>query len=202
MVEEIWKPIIGYEGLYEISNYGSIRSVERTVISKNGRVLKQKGILLKTNKRGRYTCKSLFKDGGSRAYTVHRLVALVFLPNSENKPHINHIDNDRYNNYVGNLEWVTQKENLIHAANQGRMSKPPVNYTSLERLQQVKELLEQGISRTEIAKRLKMSRHTMYDYFGSDKDYKSGKQQTAPIACYPVDFLPVIENAIELGFGS
>lgn len=175
MTEEIWLPIKGYEGLYEVSNYGSIKSVPTTVISKNGSLRKRKGRLLKTHKRGRYMSKSLNKEGVSKAYTIHRLVALAFIPNPENKPHINHKDNNRYNNYVDNLEWVTQKENLQHAADQGRMVKPPVHYVSFEKLKQAKEWLDQGISRTEIEKRIKMSRHTMYEYFGSDKDFKAGK---------------------------
>lgn len=174
-MEEIWLPIKDYEGLYEVSNYGSIKSLPGTVVSKDGRVRKIKGGLLKTHKRGRYMSKSLNKEAVSKAYTIHRLVATAFIPNPENKPHINHKDNNRYNNYVGNLEWVTQKENLKHAAEQGRMVKPPVNYIAFEKLKQAKELLDQGINRTEIAKRLNMSRHTMYDYFGSDKDFKAGK---------------------------
>ena len=175
MIEEIWRPIANYEGLYEISDYGSVRSLPGSVFSRDGRVMKRKGGLLKTHKRGRYTNKTLYKNMISKNYTIHRLVALAFIPNPENKPHINHIDNNRYNNHVNNLEWVSQKENLKHAYDQGRMSKPPVNYVSQERLRQAKELLDQSINRTEIAKRLNMSRHTMYNYFGSDKDFKAGK---------------------------
>lgn len=178
-MEEIWLPIKGYESIYEISNFGSMRSIPATITLKDGKVRERKGVVLKISKRGRYMSKSLFKDGVYKSYTVHRLVALAFIPNPDSKPHINHIDNNRYNNRADNLEWVTQKENLKHAAEQGRMKKPPVNFISPEKLQKAKDLLDQGVTRRDVERQLNMSGHTINSYFGK----KLKKSEKEKISC-------------------
>jgi len=99
----IWKDVVGYEGLYKVSDTGIIRS-EIT-----GKVRKQS---LQTNKR--YFCIGLSKDGASRMHRTHRIVAMAFIDNPENKPEVNHISGDRMDNSVGNLEWVTRSENHVH----------------------------------------------------------------------------------------
>lgn len=98
-IQEIWKPIEGYEGLYEISNLGRLRN--------------SKGVIRKPQSNGNgYKKVFLYRDGKGKGFFVHRLVAKAFVPNPENKPHVNHIDESRDNNVASNLEWVTQKENL------------------------------------------------------------------------------------------
>lgn len=108
---EIWKPIKGFEGLYEISNLGRVKTLPRA---------KVKGGILKpsTNVWGYLNC-ILWKNGIHKSFPVHRLVADAFIPNPEGKPIINHIDCNRKNNCVENLEWCSQKENIRHSVNLG-----------------------------------------------------------------------------------
>lgn len=108
---EIWKDIVGYEGRYQISNMGRIRSVARVVTWKNGSVKTYKSRIMKTNKRGEYIGVSLYKDYKSKDFMVHRLVAEAFIPNPNNLPFVNHIDEDKLNNVVDNLEWCTRQYN-------------------------------------------------------------------------------------------
>lgn len=131
-MKEIWKDIEGYEGLYMISNLGKVKRLEKTIIQEKGR--NGKGdyertfpeILMKQQLRGpgkvKYYLVGLVKDQGAKSkhFFVHRLVALAFIPNPENKPYVNHIDNDPTNNIWTNLEWCTHQENMDHMTNQGR----------------------------------------------------------------------------------
>ncbi len=105
---EIWKDIKGYEGLYEVSNLGQIKSFNYL------RTGKEK-ILKPLKDKGGYLFVSLYKSGKVKLFKIHRLVAQAFIDNPKNKPCINHIDCDRQNNCVNNLEWVTQKENIQYA---------------------------------------------------------------------------------------
>ena len=104
---EEWKDIIGYEGLYKVSNLGNVKSVER--ILSNGHKHKEKHLY--THLINGYVVVSLFKDGKQRNFKVYRLVAKSFIPNPENKPCVDHIDTNKENNKVENLKWVTYQEN-------------------------------------------------------------------------------------------
>lgn len=107
---EIFKDIKDYEGLYEISNYGNIRSY------KTKRVLKGSHVG-KTNKRNRipYKYHGLFKQGKRKFYLTHRLVAEAFIDNPKKLSQINHINKNVQDNRVENLEWISNKENTRHA---------------------------------------------------------------------------------------
>lgn len=105
-IKEIWKDVIGYEEYFQISNIGNIFSkrsnrILKTTIHKNGYHV------ISTRIGGR--------NGIAITLKVHRLVAITFIPNPENKPFVNHKDGVKINNVVENLEWVTNQENVIHA---------------------------------------------------------------------------------------
>lgn len=113
---EKWKNIKGYGGIYEISNYGRVKSFQRSL---DGRILSAH--TEKCNHTN-YKAVTLCDDNNRTQKRVHRLVAEAFVDNPENKPNINHIDNNGENNNAENLEWCTQSENLQHSHNQGRMT--------------------------------------------------------------------------------
>jgi len=104
----MWKPVVGYEGLYEVSDTGQVRSLPR-----NGTVSYSR-ILRPNNVRG-YLQVALQKNGKRKDFKVHRLVADAFIPNPERKRTVNHIDGNKGNNRVENLEWATDSENQLHS---------------------------------------------------------------------------------------
>ena len=110
---EEWKDIKGYEGLYQISNEGRVKSLQREIVYKDGRkkVLEEKILHNFLSDLGYYHV-MLSKDGVSKRYKVHRLVAKAFIPNPNNLPIINHKDENPKNNVVDNLEWCTQGYNV------------------------------------------------------------------------------------------
>lgn len=107
MDKEIWKDIAGYEGLYQINNYGDVKSLNY------GNTKKEK--ILKPHNNDGYYDVTLYKHGKHKQYKIHRLVAQNFIPNPKNKPQVNHKDGNKINNNVNNLEWVTNSENIKHA---------------------------------------------------------------------------------------
>ena len=111
---EIWLPIKGYEGLYEISNLGRVKSLPKV----RGRAVTGEKIL-KSHVVNGYEMVMLCRNYKTFNASVHRLVARAFIPNPKNKPHINHIDGNKANNSIENLEWCTPSENMIHAYRTG-----------------------------------------------------------------------------------
>lgn len=121
MKNEEWRDIPGYEDRYQVSNFGNVRSVDRFVEQfghKNSykRLMKGRTLILR-KQRGGYLLATLTRDGKEKKETVHRLVALTFIPNPLNKEQVNHIDGNKENNCVENLEWCTQSENQKHCYN-------------------------------------------------------------------------------------
>ena len=105
MKKEEWRPVVGYEGLYEVSNLGRVKSLNYHSTGKEG-ILRQK-----TTKKLGYKLVTLSKNGKKEFFRVHRLVAQAFIPNQDNLPCINHKDEKPSNNRVDNLEWCTYQYN-------------------------------------------------------------------------------------------
>ena len=121
---EIWKDIQGYEGIYQVSNLGRIKSLERIVTNnKHGgvRIVEEK-ILTPTDNGNGYKIIGLQKPKQRKNFYIHRLVATAFIPNPKNFGYVNHKDYNKSNNNVSNLEWCTQKENVNYSVE--RMRKP------------------------------------------------------------------------------
>jgi len=132
IVYEEWRDVIGYEGLYKVSNLGRVKSLERIVTDRNGVEMPFPSVMKKNTKsKTGYWHVNLWKDNKVKFKKVHRLIAEVFIPNPENKPQINHIDSNRLNNEISNLEWCTASENTIHAVRLGRIKSPMVGTKGL-----------------------------------------------------------------------
>ena len=116
---EEWKSIPGYEGLYEVSSYGRVKSLEKSYVKKNGIMDHKPEIILSPKNNGTgYFIVCLYKNKTHKYYLIHRLVALTFLPNPNNLPCVNHKDEDKTNNRVDNLEWCDQKYNVNYGMSQ------------------------------------------------------------------------------------
>ena len=129
MIKEYWKDKKDYEGHYQVSNFGRVKSI------KFG---KERILKLRTDKKTGYLHVVLCKDGKTKAFTVHRLVAEAFLPNPHNYPCVNHKDENKQNNNVSNLEWCstlynntygTRIERVAEKTTNGKLSKTVLQYT-------------------------------------------------------------------------
>lgn len=147
-MKEIWKPIKNYEGYYEVSNKGIIKSL----IGWNGKQYIEREKILKPSvqqvkKDGNYKrlIVNLYKDKKRLTHRVHRLVIKAFLPNPEGKESVNHIDCNPFNNELVNLEWCTAKENSMHAMANGLCNK-----IVFENEKEIFDLYNEGVSIQEI----------------------------------------------------
>ena len=123
MIEE-WRPVVGYEGLYEVSNTGRVRSLDRYVKSKGESYWLRKGKMLSPAKdKNGYLKVNLSCNGKNNIIRVHRLVTEAFLPNPDNLPEVNHKDEDKTNNNVENLEWCNRKDNINYGTRTERQKK-------------------------------------------------------------------------------
>ena len=169
---EYWLDILNYEGYYQVSNYGNVRSLDRIIKDKNGRTQTIKGKVLKLRiNSGGYYCVGLSKNGNKATFSVHQLIAQAFIPNPENKRTVNHINGIKTDNNLSNLEWATYSENLVHAYDCGLRS--PVSLESVgqknykrklkpEQVIEIKRLLEAGgLTHKEIATKFNVARSTI-----------------------------------------
>ena len=120
-LEEIWKDVVGYEGYYEVSNYGNVRALDRTITRSDGvQYTRVSQIMSQTINDDGYPTVKLSKDGKSTRITVHRLVAIAFVENPDCLPEVNHIDFNRQNAKASNLEWISHKDNIHYTIKAGR----------------------------------------------------------------------------------
>lgn len=166
-ITEIWKPVQGYEGYYEVSNVPRVRSVDRTVICKDGRVWFFKGQIMNPviGKKGYYVI-NLSKDGKKQLMKPHRLKAIAFIPNPNNYPCLNHRDGNKLNNGLHadgneNLEWCTVKHNVIHAVETGLQPRERKGKIKISELPTIVELIKNKVSPKEIARQYKVSARTI-----------------------------------------
>lgn len=106
-MKEIWKDIEDWEGLYQVSNFGRVKSLNYRKTGMSNYLIPRNSYI--------YDTVCLCNRGHHKYALIHRLVAEAFIPNPKNKAQVNHKDGDKHNNYVGNLEWVSPKENIIHS---------------------------------------------------------------------------------------
>ena len=133
-MQEIWKTVPNFSN-YQVSNFGNVKSLKKEVKTKGGsyRTLKEKNIKCSTRKNG-YLYVNLYNEAICKKYNVHRLVAMLFLPNPDNLPQVNHIDGNKTNNNSNNLEWCSQSHNMKEAYRLGLETKSnvsPVNQYDL-----------------------------------------------------------------------
>jgi len=169
-MQEKWVDVVGFETLYQVSNLGKIRSVDRSYIKNGNRGstylhhLKGKPIKPKLTKFGYYGVGLVDGCGGRKHLRVNRLVALAFIPNPDNLPEVHHKDHNKINNCVDNLEWVTKSKNIREAILAGkhhggfkRALKHHIGKLSYEDVSSITELIK-VMSNAEIADRYKISR--------------------------------------------
>jgi|LakMenEpi03Aug12_release.lakeMendotaPanAssembly.Ray.scaffolds.fasta_scaffold789846_1 hypothetical protein len=155
---ENWKKIKGFEN-YEVSNFGRVKRNECTIVYSNGQVTKYKLKYLKLENSKGYKRVTLCVNNKPKRFLVHRLVAEYFKPNTENKPCVNHIDGQSWNNHAINLEWCTHSENEIHSykvlgkkTNGIKSRKIPLN-----EIQKIKSMHIYGVTQREISKMYNVS---------------------------------------------
>ena len=167
-MSESWKDIDGYEGVYQISDLGRVKSLART--NSIGKRLKEKILKGHVNKKG-YCVASLHNASGIRTVKIHRIVASSFLKNPESKRTVNHIDGCKENNKLDNLEWATHQENIDHAIEMRLMPNGnPVRGVNHGRAKltelyvfEIFSLRNKGWIQRDIAEAFGVSRHTISD---------------------------------------
>lgn len=162
-MKEVWRDIEGYEGLYQVSNKGNVRSLDRDTEHPigSGRFAKRKGRVLKASNRAGYPSVMLTNGKSRKTFTVHRLVAIAFIPNCGDLPCVNHKDGNKENNHSSNLEWASYMDNSVHAVSTGLVNNNGHRNTQSKLTEdQVKEIRE-----------LHTPRHKMYSSEALGKKY-------------------------------
>lgn len=165
---EVWKDVVGYEGYYEVSNLGNVRNYNT------------KSLLSQVVTDSGYRRVGLYKNGKTEM-KVHRIVAIAFIPNKDDKPYINHKDGNKDNNTVDNLEWCTQRENIKHAWETGLRKKMDIDESKVIDMYVVKKCPVKviarsfGVSITPIKRILKENNIRIKDTGKARSDYNKSK---------------------------
>lgn len=187
-MREIFKDIEGYEGKYQISNLGRVKSLAR--IAKSGpnnsatQYLPEKILKVDVIRSG-YEQVSFWKDGKKKNHLVHRLVAKAFIPNHQNLTDVNHIDECKTNNSASNLEWTTKKDNLNHGTVKQRISKSNKGFIKHRKLTEedaskIRGLREEGLKPSAIRKQMQhltLSIISHFYYGRTNQDRQRGSNQ-------------------------
>lgn len=163
-MKEIWSKIDGYIN-YAVSNKGRVKRLSGK--AESGRIYKEKILSPTVQSSGRYFYVGLSRMTKVKYHLVHRLVAKAFIPNPSNKPTVNHIDSNCFNNFVDNLEWASQKDNLKHARDKGLIYSHPKGEPSpnrifnKEQVINIREMHRDGLNYSEISRNLNISASTI-----------------------------------------
>lgn len=163
-MDEIWKDILGYEGIFQASTYGRIKNIA------DDKILNQ----CKYETRGHKFYLRCSLNG--KSITIHRLIALTFISNPENKPEVDHIDYDEQNNQINNLRWVTKKENQHHSA--GRMRNKKIGGDHIravltnDQRDEINRLKQGGMRYTEIAHIFNVKANTLHAIAYRERKYQ------------------------------
>lgn len=163
---EEWRPVVGFESSHEVSSLGRVRSVDRYDCFISSRY--PNGI--KRKRSGRYLSPHVSKQFGYATVSlnrvpklVHRLVAEAFLPNSDNLPVVNHLNHKRADNRVENLEWTTQKLNIVHSTQCVRGENNATAILTERDVLEIRDLLQEGkLTQVEIGKMYGVSNHAIF----------------------------------------
>jgi len=170
-MSEVWKPVVGWEAFYEVSNHGNVRSLDRIILQNCGPrktpcTRMSRGKLMQVNKIDKYgyRCVSLRHMAQNLSTTVHRLVAQAFIDNPDGKSQVNHKNGDKLDNRVENLEWATSFENMQHAvANLNRhgerMKSSKIKDADVV---DIRFLLGHGVAQADVARAFGVSRKTIH----------------------------------------
>ena len=204
-----WKPIEGYEGYYEVSDMGVVRSLDRVIVDKNGVSYRKRGRIMKQTRskvrdNNGYLVVNLRRNHTSYVACVRKLVAMAFIPNPKNLPTVNHKNGDKTNNEASNLEWASYSENNKHALEFG-LRKPRGNAVDQYSLDGVrlKRYPSGAVAARETGVSYGMISHCLNGYSAAAggfvwKNVSEG-QTTIPAGSTPEDELPA-EAQKELGY--
>lgn len=174
-MEELWKPVKDYEGLYEVSNLGNVRSIAHTTrVFRYGKpmdVFHPSKVLKPQERSHGYLAVCLYGKGGKNGRftqtSVHRMVAEAFVPNPRGCSEVNHIDEDKQNNRADNLEWCTRRENIRHGTCIERSVKKRINNVPRQRAIQRYDLdgnlIDEFINAWDAERKLGIKKHCIYN---------------------------------------
>lgn len=165
--EELWRDVPTYEGLYQISNLGRVRSLPREEMLEGRHpspVKRKRGGRILVLRDGLYKTVVLYKNGRGRQFSVHRLVALTFIGHPpDSRSEVNHIDEDRHNNCVSNLEWTSRQGNSLHSSYKQRGELASTAKLTEKEVLEIRDFLNEGyLSQTEIAALYGVSNHAIF----------------------------------------